>query len=156
MQPDFKLYYDITKENFDYFTLLVSILQPMLAFFLFYTMRKKGKIFVFLLYASCILGAILIILHSLTILEYNDLKQRLIQNRCQVAEGIPQNFNYRELGSHNKESFYLNGTKFEFADGLNNYLGFNVTAAHGGPIKDGVYIKIHYFKNHILKLEIRN
>jgi len=156
MLAEFILHYDISKEKFDYSTFIVSIFQSALVFSLFYIMRKKSKLFVFLSYASGVLGVILIITHLLTIFEHNDLKQRLIHNECKVAEGFPINFKYREPGSHDVESFYLNGDKFEYAEGLNNGLGFNVTAAHGGPIKAGVYIKIHYFKNHILRLETRN
>jgi hypothetical protein len=51
------------------------------------------------------------------------------------------------------ERFTVNGVEFSQSDYVVT-CGFNDTASHGGPIREGLQVRIHYVDNAILKLEI--
>ena len=59
---------------------------------------------------------------------------------------------------HATEHFVVNGVRFEYSD-FEVTSGFNNTSSHGGPVRQGLYVRIHYIernsKNVILKLEIK-
>ena len=51
-----------------------------------------------------------------------------------------------------KESFTVNGIQFEYSEG-DATAGFHHTTSHGGPIHDGLHVRIEYYNGQILKLE---
>lgn len=51
------------------------------------------------------------------------------------------------------ESFNVNGVKFEYSDYVITP-GFNNAASKGGPIKEGLPVRISYIDGTILKLEV--
>ena len=49
----------------------------------------------------------------------------------------------------------VNGKRFEYSDGILD-IGFNKSVAAGGSIlREGMYVRIHYYENHMLRIEIR-
>ena len=71
----------------------------------------------------------------------------------QVVEGLVANFDAKPLGVRKDESFTINGVRFAYSDG-DGSAGFNTTRAKGGPIYNGLQVKIAYKGNTILKLEV--
>lgn len=65
-----------------------------------------------------------------------------------VAQFIPMPYS-----GHRPESFVLNGHKFEYSD-FDDELGFHNASSHGGPIRNGLCLRISYIGKHIVKLEI--
>ncbi|MBV9128726.1 MAG: hypothetical protein JO117_11650 [Verrucomicrobia bacterium] len=54
---------------------------------------------------------------------------------------------------HQMEWFVVDGRRFEYSD----YVivpGFNNTASHGGPIRQGLQVRVHYVGNNIARLEV--
>ncbi len=51
------------------------------------------------------------------------------------------------------ESFVVNGHRFSYAQAIVT-TGFRQTAADGGPIREGLYVRISYSGNLILRLEV--
>ncbi|SRR5579871_513940 len=70
-----------------------------------------------------------------------------------IAEGSVVNFHPMPYSGHQNETFSVNGVEFSYSD----YVivpCFSNTASHGGPIREGLRVRIAYSGNCILKLEI--
>ena len=74
-----------------------------------------------------------------------------------VVEGRVENFIPAPAEGHQDERFTVNGVPFAYSD-YRITGGFNQTQSHGGPIHDGLRVRIHYMPrgNVIVKLEIAN
>ena len=80
------------------------------------------------------------------------LLSRYEQGKYDVVEGLVQNFEPMPYAGHKSESFTVKGVKFSYS----NYSvtsGFNNATSHGGPISEGLQVRISYIRNTILKLE---
>ena len=75
-------------------------------------------------------------------------------NDFEVVEGTVSNFHPMPHYGHDSERFNVNNVKFEYSDYDLSKGGFNNTASHGGPIKEGLQVRISYRDGRILKLEI--
>jgi hypothetical protein len=76
--------------------------------------------------------------------------------RFSYVEGTVTNFVPMPYYGHAEESFTVSGVPFHYAGEYYDLTpGFHHTASHGGPIKDGIYVRIWYIGNEITKLEIR-
>lgn len=74
------------------------------------------------------------------------------------VEGRVSGFVPAPYEGHRDESFVVNGIPFSYSEYVNRG-GFHRTAARGGPIRDGLEVRIHYFPeyayNRILRLEVK-
>lgn len=83
------------------------------------------------------------------------LRQSYEEGRFEVVEGVVENFNSNPRGRNDNEmeSFSVNDHFFEY-----NYFepspSFNHTAYHGGPVKEGMQVKVTYIGDVIVKLEV--
>lgn len=71
---------------------------------------------------------------------------RTVEGR--VTEFIPMPYE-----GHADESFVVNGHRFSYSD-YDLTKGFNWTQSHGGPIREGLQVRIAYVDDSIVKLEI--
>jgi hypothetical protein len=90
---------------------------------------------------------------SNVLLEYETVKSVLNERRYSVVEGPVANFVPMPYTGHGQESFTVNGHRFSYSDYIVTS-GFNNTASHGGPIREGLYVRITYYGNLILRLEV--
>ena len=88
-----------------------------------------------------------------TATDYSGLVSDLRGGRCEVTEGIVTDFDPMPYMGHKMESFVVNNKHFKYSD-YNVVAGFNNTASHGGPIRQGVHVRIHHRGNDIARLEI--
>ena len=81
------------------------------------------------------------------------------QNTIPMAEGRVRSFVPGGIGGHPWESFAVSGTWFSYSDFFRDG-GFNRTAAFGGPMRQGLQVRIYYLPSHgrnkIVRLEIAN
>ncbi len=72
-----------------------------------------------------------------------------------VVEGPVENFHPMPYGGHDSERFTVKGVRFAYSDYVVSP-GFNQTSSHGGPIREGLPVRIHFDRvdNAILKLEV--
>jgi len=79
--------------------------------------------------------------------ELIKLKEMYLNNNYEVVEGIVSNFDPMPFGGHKLESFEVDGIKFSYSD-YHSTVGyspvFRKTRSHGGPIYEGLYVKIYY------------
>ncbi len=91
---------------------------------------------------------------GLPYLSYRQARERLASGQTEVVEGVVENFKPMPYGGHSMERFTVKGVRFAYSDFVVN-AGFNRTRAHGGPIRDGLPVRINYdAKGEILRLEI--
>ncbi|QEN05907.1 hypothetical protein EW093_14800 [Thiospirochaeta perfilievii] len=84
--------------------------------------------------------------------DYRYLRDILINKKHSVVEGRVENF--KEMDDFNPESFSVDGVDFFYRDDRSNS-AFNNIAANGGPIKEGLEVRIFYYENRIIGLWIK-
>jgi hypothetical protein len=90
---------------------------------------------------------------SLTASDYFGLAADLRAGRCEVIEGVVEQFDPMPYTGHKDESFVVAGRRFHYSD-YTITAGFNQSQSHGGPIHDGLSVRIHCKGNEIAKLEV--
>ena len=86
-------------------------------------------------------------------------KRASIKNTCSIAEGQVKEFEPMPRSGHQLEKFKVDNVSFGYSDYVVTG-GFNNTASHGGPIKEGLQVRICYLSrnrtnsNIIVRLEI--
>jgi hypothetical protein len=85
--------------------------------------------------------------------EYITASSALHTRNYQVVEGPVTYYVPMPSDGYGEESFVVNGVSFGYSDN-NLTVGFHNTASHGGPIREGLYVRVTYLDNLILRLEI--
>ena len=85
--------------------------------------------------------------------QYASLARAIDNKSARVVEGIVTNFRPMPYAGHAMEKFCVASTCFEYSDYI-IAAGFNNAASHGGPIHDGLPVRVTYVGNSILKLEV--
>jgi hypothetical protein len=88
-----------------------------------------------------------------TFLEYLKVTSDLSAGRYSVVEGTVTDFVPMPYGGHSLERFTVNGNSFSYSDYVVTS-GFHNTASHGGPIREGLRVRITYSGNLILRLDV--
>ena len=85
--------------------------------------------------------------------QYSSLTKSVSNGGARIVEGVVTNFKPMPVTGHAMEKFCVSDACFEYSD----YVivgGFNNTASHGGPIREGLSVRVTYVGNSILKLEV--
>ena len=90
---------------------------------------------------------------TITYLDQESARESYSSGNFKIVEGPIENFDPMPASGYKKESFSVNGVKFEYSDFVVTP-GFNNTASKGGPIHEGLPVKISHIDNVILKLEV--
>lgn len=86
--------------------------------------------------------------------EYNLLRTSLRNRTFRVVDGQVTDFVPQGSDGHPIERFRVNGVPFEYSQG-DITSGFHLTAADGGPIRNGMIVRIADMNGAIARLEIR-
>jgi hypothetical protein len=105
-------------------------------------------VWLFLLFASLWTAGSFLVTYSRHQAAVSDLRA----GRYSVVEGPVTDFVPMPFTGHALESFTVNGRRFSYSDFVVTS-GFHNTASHGGPIREGLYVRISYSGNLILRLE---
>ena len=84
--------------------------------------------------------------------EYRSLASALREGRCEIVEGQVAHF-VEEVSKQRRESFVVAGHRFSFSEYVES-VGFHQTRARGGPLRDRVWVRVHYHGSQIARLEI--
>jgi len=116
--------------------------------------RRKAHLFVILaIYAIFLLMALYLFSGPGVRDMYARARNAYTRGEYSVVEGTVTNFHPMPYSGHELETFSVNGIRFSYSD----YVlipCFNNTASHGGPIRDGLHVRLAYSGDCILKLEI--
>jgi len=88
-----------------------------------------------------------------TYVQYQTVTTALQNGRYSVVEGPVTDFVPMPYTGHSEESFVVGNRIFSYSDYIVTS-GFHNTASHGGPIKAGLYVRVTYLGNLILRLEV--
>lgn len=72
---------------------------------------------------------------------------------CEIVEGRVEHFHPMPSAGHDTERFEVKGVAFSYSDYILT-AGFNNTSSHGGPIREGLPVRICYRDGEILRLDI--
>jgi len=104
-------------------------------------------------WAFLIFSLIWTALASLSIFEDWAVSAATRAGHYNVVEGVVENFSPMPPTGHGLEHFDVNGIPFHYST-YEVTPGFNTTAVHGGPIHNGLHVKIGYIGNTIVKLGV--
>lgn len=85
--------------------------------------------------------------------RYRQAAAELRQGRYQTVEGVVRDFVPMPRSGHIMESFAVGDRRFSYSDFVATP-GFHQTAGYGGPIHEGVRVRVSYSGNVILRLEV--
>jgi len=85
--------------------------------------------------------------------EYSSLIGAHREGRTTTVEGLVSGFVPMPYAGHAVEKFCVSGHCFEYSDYLVSG-GFNNTSSHGGPIKEGLNVRVTFWRGVITKLEV--
>jgi hypothetical protein len=85
--------------------------------------------------------------------EYRAASSARQNNSAKVVEGIVTDFRPMPATGHSIETFCVSGVCFSYSDYIITS-GFNQTSSHGGPIREGLPVRVTYVGDTIVKLEI--
>lgn len=94
-----------------------------------------------------------IVIFANTYSAYQATVTALDHGQYSVIEGQVTNFVPMPYEGHSDESFVVKGHRFSYSDYILTP-GFHNTASHGGPIHEGLYVRVTYVGNLILRLEV--
>lgn len=81
-------------------------------------------------------------------------RRALADPRTYVSEGRVEHFTPEAWGGHSgDESFYVDGARFSYSQFVVTG-AFHQTASHGGPIREGLPVRVTHLAERILKLEV--
>jgi len=98
--------------------------------------------------------SVLIRFYGLYSTKYWSLHQGYKVGEYYVVEGPVEQFDPMPKEGHKRESFTVNDVLFEYSD-YELSPGFNNTSSHGGPIINGLQVRISYIGHYIVKLEVQ-
>lgn len=88
--------------------------------------------------------------------DYTKLRFAYDSGQCEVVEGIVENFHAgQKMKNARTESFDIGQKHFAYPDS-GNTAAFTTTEAYGGPVKNGLHVRIHQCGSDIARLEIIN
>ncbi|MEY2557636.1 MAG: hypothetical protein QOE34_1061 [Verrucomicrobiota bacterium] len=88
-----------------------------------------------------------------TVPQPSELAAAYRAGKCEVVEGTVTQFHPMPAREHDSESFVVAGRRFHYSD-YSMTAGFHQSVQHGGPMREGLQVRIHHLGNDIAKLEI--
>jgi hypothetical protein len=86
--------------------------------------------------------------------EYAGLRSAYRTGNFLVVEGPVSNFHPMPYGGHQNECFSVRSETFCYSDYAVT-AGFNNSSSHGGPIREGLPVRVSFIGDSIVRLEVR-
>jgi hypothetical protein len=113
--------------------------------------RDSGCMTTIFPYFAFIFAFVWVIISSIQLISgHSSLRSDYDHGRFKVVKGLVKNFN----SGRRLESFTVRGVKFEYAY-YTVTPGFNRMASRGGPMREGLPVRMSYIDDFIVKLEIK-
>jgi len=90
---------------------------------------------------------------STTFGEYTSLRSAYGRSKFSVVDGPVTKFRPMPYQGHQDECFSVQSQTFCYSDYVVT-AGFNNSASHGGPIREGLPVRVSYIGNTIVRLEV--
>lgn len=152
----YTLYFDITQEPYPWRWLTVLLVASALALPILIawirrlTSRKNVSA---IAVVPLVLTLVAAVVSSVSLYRYQHLRGVLRSGRCAVVEGAVTAFSPMPPNEHAEEFFSVAGVRFGYSRVL-LAPEFHATAIDGGPIREGLRVRITHFEGKILRLEV--
>jgi hypothetical protein len=113
--------------------------------------RMLVRVFPFVYFGFATLWTIVVV--GSTLKEYLSLTSALRDGRVSIVEGVVSHFKPMPYTGHAMERFCVQDTCFAYSDFVVTS-GFNNTSSHGGPIREGLRVRIAHVSGTIVRLEV--
>jgi len=158
----YTVYYDIAKEGYPYAYIVLLGIGLTAGFWgVIWSDRKSGGILSathrWLPFARAFAAVCTICMGLATYIPYWAVRQSLLQGRYVLVEGTVRNFVPGDPGDHNDEEWDIisHGKTYHYQySGAKLTPGFRQTLPHGGPIRQGLQVRIADVEGSIARLEI--
>jgi hypothetical protein len=104
------------------------------------------------LFLACF-GLLWIFIGCLNYAHFAEIRRIAHNENVDVAEGRVTQFVPMPYEGHADETFVVNGHRFAYSE-YDETTGFHHTQSHGGPMRDGLQVRITFVGDAITKLEI--
>jgi hypothetical protein len=157
---EYKVVFDVTSAGYKTwsFSLVGLVLAVVGGFLVRYRDRlpMRGpkvvvRAFPFVFFGFAILWTLLAFGSTFT--EYRSLRSAVRDGRVSIIEGTLSQFKPMPYTGHAMERFCVRATCFEYSDYVVTS-GFNNTSSHGGPIREGLRVRIAHIRGTIVRLEV--
>ena len=98
-------------------------------------------------------GLLWIVIGGLNYAHFASLRTMARNENVDIVEGKVTDFVPMPYEGHADETFVVGGHRFAYSE-YDETKGFNHTRSHGGPMNEGLQVRITYVDDSILKLEI--
>jgi len=88
-----------------------------------------------------------------TFRDYRRMADAMETGRYETVEGVVTHFVPMPHEGHSKETYSVDGRTYAYSDSIVT-AGFNNTLSHGGPIHEGLHVRIADVDGAIARLEI--
>lgn len=147
--------FDISKQPFEWWWPAIGVVIFVAGIFLMKFVSRWQR-------NAKVVGWIMVILGPIfTIVVYNsvnsmwaDWRRAYERGSYFTVEGVVQDFKPMPYEGHQDECFRVRNQQFCYSDYVVQP-GFRQSASHGGPIREGLPVRIAYYEGQILRLDIR-
>jgi hypothetical protein len=155
---EYILVYDAATAEFPWGTIFhfVIMLATGMIFLVIFVLQKHRKAVIFTIFWIVSVFLLGWVGAGNVVYQHMQCKEWLESKNYNIVEGIVENFHPMPKSGHDTERFTVKNVKFKFSDFNLSKGGFNNTSSHGGPIREGLPVRIAYKNGRILKLEIKN
>ncbi len=115
------------------------------------TRPRASRLFASVFFGFALIWTILAFYSTYT--QYAALRKAQANGTVEVVEGVVTHFTPMPVTGHGMERFCVQETCFAYADYVVT-AGFNNTSSHGGPIREGLPVRVTYVGAAIIKLEV--
>jgi hypothetical protein len=157
-QDQYQVVFDLTQKSFQWWFPAFGLIFAVIGGVMIWWGRRKRwqfsrKFFgYFMLGFACVWSSVAF---GGMFSEYFNLRSAYRQGQFSVVEGYVTNFRPMPYEGHQDECFSVRSETFCYSDyGIT--AGFNNSASHGGPIQEGLPVRVSYIGNTIVRLEVRS
>lgn len=152
----YKEYFNIINSEAPGNPIFISIsLLILTVIFIYLKIRKKSKFIIKTLPFITVIGVLFFIISNVNDnQDYNRLQKIVVEKHHSVLEGYIEDFIPEPTTGTIPESFKVGDVNFSYYDNSEND-AFHKSSISGGPIKEGLYVRIFYSENKILGLWIK-
>jgi hypothetical protein len=153
----YRVVFDASQKPFQWWLLAIGLTLGLVgAGILWWGHRNKWtlkQMFIgyFMLGFACLWSGLVL---SSMLPEYLKVRSALRHGTFSVVEGRVTNFRPMPYEGHQDECFSVSSQTFCYSD-YGVTAGFNNSTSHGGPIQDGLPVRVSYIDGIIVRLEVK-
>jgi hypothetical protein len=154
---DYKTVFDISKQPFEWWWPAIGLLIigagiVSIKFISKWPNQKNAKIAGWVMVVFGLFFTILV--YNSVTSDWRDYRSVYARGAYSTVEGLVYNFKPMPYEGHSSECFWVQSEQFCYSDYVLQP-GFRQSASHGGPIREGLPVRIAYYQGQILRLEVR-